>query len=128
MHAHFQNYISGVWCDASDRKTFENRNPANWNEILGTFPLSTKEDVDRAAHAALEAFRAWRVMPAPERGDIMRRAGEIMLRRKNEIAEIMTREMGKPLTETKGDVQEGIDTAFYSASEGRRLFGINTPS
>jgi alpha-ketoglutaric semialdehyde dehydrogenase len=128
MHTHFQNYIAGVWCDSSDHKTFENRNPANWNEILGTFPLSTREDVDRAANAALEAFKVWRLMPAPERGDIMRRAGEIMLRRKSELAEIMTREMGKPLTETKGDVQEGIDTAFYSASEGRRMFGINTPS
>lgn len=124
----FQNHINGIWCDSSDGSTFENRNPANWNEILGTFPLSTRKDVDGAANAAYEAFRTWRLVPAPERGDIMRRAGEIMLRRKNEIAEIMTREMGKPLTETKGDVQEGIDTAFYCASEGRRLFGINTPS
>ena len=128
MARQFQNYLGGVWCDSSNGKTFENRNPANWDEVLGTFPLSTKEDVDRAANAALAAYREWRLVPAPERGDIMRRAGDIMLSRKNEIAEIMTREMGKPLTETRGDVQEGIDTAFYCATEGRRLFGINTPS
>ncbi len=128
MPTHFQNFIDGHWCDSSDGRTFENRNPANWNEILGTFPLSIKQDVDRATQAALEAFRQWRFVPAPERGNILRKAGDIMVRRKNEIAAIMTREMGKPLTETKGDVQEGIDTAFYSATEGRRLFGINTPS
>ena len=108
----FRNYIAKDWCDSSDRKTFENRNPANWNEMLGTFPLSTREDVNHAAKAALEAFRVWRLVPAPERGDIMRRAGEIMLRRKNELAEIMTREMGKPLTETKGDVQKGSTPRF----------------
>ena len=128
MPTKFQNFIAGQWCDSSDGRMFENRNPADWNEVLGTFPLSTKEDVDRAANAALAAFKEWRLVPAPERGDIMRRAGEIMVRRKEEIAAIMTREMGKPLTETKGDAQEGIDTAFYCATEGRRLFGINTPS
>ncbi len=128
MPQQFQNLIHGLWCDSSSGQTFENRNPANWKELLGTFPLSTKEDVDRAAAAALTAYRSWRLVPAPERGDILRRTGEIMVRRKDELAEIMTREMGKPLTETRGDVQEGIDTAFYCATEGRRLFGINTPS
>src|SRR5450755_4516044 len=128
MPTKFQNFIDGAWCDSSDGQTFENRNPANWSEILGTFPLSTIEDVDRAANAALIAFKEWRLVPAPERGDILRRVGDIMLQRKNEIAEIMTREMGKPLTETKGDVQEGIDTAYYCGSESRRMFGLNTPS
>jgi acyl-CoA reductase-like NAD-dependent aldehyde dehydrogenase len=128
MAQKFQNFIAGQWCDSSNSKTFENRNPAVWSEVLGTFPLSTKEDVDRAAQAALAAFREWRLVPAPERGDILRRVGDLMVKRKDEIASIMTREMGKPLTETRGDVQEGIDTAYYSATEGRRLFGINTPS
>ena len=124
----FQNLINGQWLDSADGRTFENRNPADWNEVIGTFPLSTREDVDRAAQAALMAFKEWRLVPAPERGDIMRKAGDLMVRRKEEIARAMTREMGKPLTETKGDVQEGIDTAYYCATEGRRLFGINTPS
>ena len=67
-------------------------------------------------------------MPAPARGDVLRRVGDILTRRKEEIADAMTREMGKPLTETRGDVQEGIDTAYYAASEGRRLFGHTAPS
>ncbi|MEP7233865.1 MAG: aldehyde dehydrogenase family protein [Ignavibacteriota bacterium] len=128
MAQKFQNYIDGIWCDSSDGKSFENRNPANWDDLIGSFPLSTASDVDRAANAASNASKLWKLIPAPHRGDICRKAGEIMLRRKDEIAAIMTREMGKPLTETKGDVQEGIDTAFYCATEGRRLFGINTPS
>jgi alpha-ketoglutaric semialdehyde dehydrogenase len=128
MSATYQNYIDGLWCDASNGATFENRNPANWLDVIGTFPLSTAEDAERAAEAAHAAYESWRLMPAPHRGDICRRAGDIMLRRKDEIARIMTHEMGKTLTETRGDVQEGIDTAFYCATEGRRLFGINTPS
>jgi|SRR5581483_7476928 len=128
MATSFQNFIGGTWCNSSDGKTFENRNPADWNEILGIFPLSTSSDVERAAQAADDAFRSWRLVPAPERGNILLRAAELLVRRKDEIAAIMTREMGKPLTETRGDVQEGIDTAFYSASETRRMFGINTPS
>lgn len=128
MSREFKNYINGEWLASSSGKTFENRNPANWNEILGTFPLSNESDVDKAAQAALIAFREWRLMPAPQRGDIIRKAGDIMATRKDEIARVMTKEMGKTLTETKGDVQEGIDTAYYCATEGRRLFGINTPS
>src|ERR1700676_5380374 len=95
MAQKFQNYIDGSWGDSSDGKVFENRNPANWDDIIGSFPLSTKADVDRAANCAAEAFKSWRLVPAPSRGDICRRAGEIMLHRKDEIAAIMTREMGK---------------------------------
>jgi aldehyde dehydrogenase (NAD+) len=124
----FNNYVDGKWTPSSNGQQFENRNPANWDEIVGVFPLSTVEDVDRAAKAAAHAFEDWRLTPAPHRGEIIRKAGDIMLRRKDEFAELMTREMGKTVTETRGDVQEGIDTAFYSASEGRRLFGHNTPS
>lgn len=128
MATEYKNYIAGKWQASSDGKTFENRNPANWNDIIGTFPLSTKTDVDIAVSAAEKALASWRLVPAPARGEIIRKAGEIMLRRKEEIAALMTREMGKPLAETRGDVQEGIDTAFYCATEGRRLFGLNTPS
>lgn len=124
----FQNLIAGKWCDSANGKTFENRNPANWDEILGTFPLSTKADVDRAAKAAEEAYKEWRLVPAPERGNMIRKAGDLLSQRKEELARIMTREMGKPLVETRGDVQEAIDTAYYCGTEGRRLFGINAPS
>jgi alpha-ketoglutaric semialdehyde dehydrogenase len=125
----FKNFINGVWKPSSNGKYSENRNPAKWNEdLIGMFPLSTEEDVNEAVKAAREAFKKWRLIPAPKRGDVLKEVGDIMLARKDEIAFEMTREMGKVFTETKGDTQEGIDTAYYAASEGRRLFGINAPS
>lgn len=128
MAKKFQNVINGKWVDAKSGRTFENRNPANWDEVIGTFPKSGKEDVDEAVKAARAAFEKWRLVPAPKRGDIMRRVGDLMVERKEELARQMTREMGKVLAETRGDVQEGIDTAYYASSEGRRLFGHTVPS
>jgi aldehyde dehydrogenase (NAD+) len=96
--------------------------------VLGTFPKSGKEDVDVAVKAAAGAFDAWRLMPAPKRGEILKRVGDLMVERKEELARAMTMEMGKVLAETMGDVQEGIDTAYYAASETRRLFGHTVPS
>jgi len=124
----FKNYIGGKWQDASRGESFENRNPANWDDVIGKFPLSDASDVDRAVQSAKRGFEIWRRTPAPARGDVLRRVGDVMTRRKDEIADAMTREMGKPLQETRGDVQEGIDTAYYAASEGRRLFGHTVPS
>jgi acyl-CoA reductase-like NAD-dependent aldehyde dehydrogenase len=124
----FKNFIAGEWRDASDKGTFENRNPADSSDVIGTFPLSTKADVDKAVESATKGFERWRKTPAPARGDVLRAVGDIMSQRKEEIADLMTREMGKPLQETRGDVQEGIDTAYYAASEGRRLFGHTVPS
>ncbi|MGC8898636.1 MAG: aldehyde dehydrogenase family protein [Bacteroidota bacterium] len=128
MGEKFQNYIGGKWVDAKSGKTFEDRNPADWDEVVGVFPKSSKEDVDEAVKAAREAFKSWRLVPAPRRGDIVRKAADLLVARKEEIARLMTREMGKILTETRGDVQEGIDTGYYAATEGRRLFGMNAPS
>lgn len=128
MAKKFQNYIDGKWVDSKTKRTFENRNPANWDEVVGTFPLSGKEDVDQAVKAARKAFETWRLVPAPKRGDILKKVGDLMTHHKEEIARQMTREMGKVLLETRGDVQEGIDTAYYAASEGRRLFGHTVPS
>lgn len=125
----FKNFINGVWKPSSNGKYSENRNPANWNDdLIGLFPLSTEDDVNEAVKAAREAFKKWRLIPAPKRGDVLKEVGDIMLARKDEIAFEMTREMGKVFAETKGDTQEGIDTAYYAASEGRRLFGMNAPS
>ena len=124
----FQNYIAGKWTNAASGKTFENRNPANWSEVLGTFPDSIKDEVVKAVDAAAAAFDAWRLTPAPKRGDVLKRVGDLMTQYKEDIAREMTREMGKVLAETRGDVQEGIDTAYYAASEGRRLFGHTVPS
>lgn len=122
------NYINGSWVASQSGATFDNINPADNRDIIGSFPLSDAADVALAAEAAAKAFPAWSRMPAPKRGDILRRAGDIFARRMDELSRIMTREMGKTLTETRGDIQEAIDTAYYAATEGRRLFGINTPS
>jgi len=125
----FKNLINGEWKDSSGGTTFENRNPAKWNDdIIGIFPSSNEDDVKEAVAAAKTAFEKWRLVPAPKRGDILKVVGDMMLDRKDELAFEMTREMGKVFAETKGDVQEGIDTAYYAASEGRRLFGYNAPS
>ena len=118
----FHNYIAGEWIRSSSGASFENRNPANRNEILGVFPKSTAKDVDEAVAAAREAFASWRLMPAPRRGEILFRVGELLLKHKEEFAQQMTREMGKVLNETRGDVQEAIDMSFYTAGEGRRLY------
>lgn len=124
----FRNLIGGEETDAESGRTFENRNPADWNDVVGVFPKSDKRDVDAAVDAAKQAYKAWSLTPAPKRGDIVKRAGDILIARKEELAREMTREMGKVLLETRGDVQEGIDTAYYSASEGRRMFGVTAPS
>lgn len=128
MAKKYQNFIGGKWMDAKTGETFENRNPANWEEVIGLFPSSSKEDVDAAVKSAREAFDSWRLTPAPKRGDIIRKAGDLLVARKDDLARNMTREMGKVLDETRGDVQEGIDTAYYAAAEGRRLFGHTVPS
>ncbi len=128
MPQKFQNFINGKWVDAKSGKTSANRNPAHWDDIVGLFPKSGKEDVDEAVKAARATYEKWRLMPAPARGDILRKIGDLLVKNKEEIAREMTREMGKVLDETRGDVQEGIDTAYYAATEGRRLFGHTVPS
>jgi len=124
----FKNFVGGKWLTARSDRTFENRNPANHDDLIGVFPASTAEDVDAAVQAAKSAFSAWRLVPAPKRGELLYRVGELLRKYKEDIARGMTREMGKILKETRGDVQEGIDTAFYVAGEGRRLFGETTPA
>src|SRR5437660_4404135 len=124
----FNTCIGGKWVALESGEYFDNRNPADRGDVIGKFPLSDRRDVERAVESAKRGFASWRRTPAPARGDVLRTVGDIMTRRKEEIADAMTREMGKPLTETRGDVQEGIDTAYYASSEGRRLFGKTVPS
>ena len=123
-----QNYIDGTWSDAASGDTITVTNPAAPSDTIGRVPDSTTEDVNQAVTAARDAFDDWSQTPAPERGKILREAGDLLSERKAEIARSMTREMGKPFFETKGDVQEAIDTAYYTASETRRLFGRTVPS
>jgi acyl-CoA reductase-like NAD-dependent aldehyde dehydrogenase len=127
MSHHFNNYIAGRWVPAKSGKSVENRNPANTDDVVGVFPASGAEDLNEAVAAAREAYERWRKVPAPVRALKVQRAGELLRERKEEISRRMTREMGKVIAETRGDTQEGIDTAFYMAGEGRRLFGITTP-
>jgi acyl-CoA reductase-like NAD-dependent aldehyde dehydrogenase len=123
----FQNYIGGEWVDAASGETFESRNPAN-GETIGTFPRSSGEDVARAVAAAKAADEDWRLVPAPRRGEILFRFAQLLTEQKEDLSQLMAREMGKVLPEARGDVQEAIDMAYYMGGEGRRLFGQTTPS
>jgi aldehyde dehydrogenase (NAD+) len=124
---HLKNYIDGRWVDAASGDTFQNTDPAN-GDLIATATKSTTADVDKAVEAAKRAYDGWRLFPAPKRGEILYRAAEIMLRRKDDLAREMTLEMGKVLAESKGDVQEGIDMTYYIAGEGRRQFGDVVPA
>jgi aldehyde dehydrogenase (NAD+) len=124
----FKNFINGEWVESRSGKAYENRNPANTDELIGMFVSSTVEDVNAAVDAAKEAYKTWRLVPAPKRAEILFRAAELLLQRKEEFSKDMTREMGKVLAESRGDVQEAIDMTYYMAGEGRRLFGQTTPS
>ncbi len=127
MSEKFANYVGGRWVPARSGKTFFNHNPAS-GEVLGEYPASGPDDVNDAVAAARAAYATWRLTPAPRRAEIVFRAGEIIRARKEELARAMTREMGKILIETRGDVQEGIDMAYLAAGEGRRMYGVTTPS
>ena len=124
----YKNYINGEWMESRSGRVFENRSPANENELLGLFQVSDQRDVEAAVAAAAAAFRHWRLVPAPRRGEILFRAAQRLVECKEDFARDMTREMGKVLEETRGDVQEAIDMSFYMAGEGRRQFGQTTPA
>jgi len=123
----FRNYIGGDWVDAESGETFESRNPAT-GETIGAFPKSSAADVERAVSAAKSAFEEWRLVPAPRRGEILFRFAQLLRQEKDELTDLMSREMGKVKAEAGGDVQEAIDMSFYMGGEGRRLFGQTTPS
>jgi alpha-ketoglutaric semialdehyde dehydrogenase len=123
----FKNFIDGEWVDAASGETFESVSPAN-GDTIGVFPRSGAEDVDRAVEAAKNAYGEWRLVPAPKRGDVLYRFANLLVEHKDDLAELMSREMGKVLPEAGGDVQEAIDMSQYMAGEGRRLFGQTTPS
>ena len=124
----YKNFIAGDWVASSSGQTFENRNPANTDDLIGLFQQSNEADVNAAIAAAARAYEHWRLVPAPLRAEILFRAAQIIAARKDDFARDMTREMGKVLNETRGDVQEAIDMTFYMAGEGRRMFGQTVPS
>jgi acyl-CoA reductase-like NAD-dependent aldehyde dehydrogenase len=123
-----KNFIDGNWENAVTGQTFESINPANTSEVVGVVSKAGKADVNAAVGAAKNAFKGWRLTPAPKRGEIIFRAAGILVKQKKELGELMTREMGKVLPEALGDVQEAIDMAYFMAGEGRRLSGETIPS
>ena len=123
-----KNYIDGRWVGSKSGQTFRSINPADIDDVVGVVSRSGREDVDQAVRAARGAYDAWRLTPAPRRGEILFRAAEILLRNKESLGKIETREMGKILSEGLGDVQEAIDMGYYMAGEGRRLSGETVPS
>ena len=124
----YKNFINGEWVAPRGGGAIENRNPANTGELIGMFPASTADDTAIAIDAAKAAYEKWRLVPAPKRAGILYRAAEILIQRKEDYSRDMTREMGKVLAETRGDVQEAIDMTYLMAGEGRRQFGQTTPS
>jgi alpha-ketoglutaric semialdehyde dehydrogenase len=126
--ATYHNLIDGFWAPSVSGQLFENRNPADRRELIGLFQKSDKRDVVEAIDAARRAYEHWRLVPAPKRAEILFRAARLLEERKEALAGDMSREMGKALAETRGDVQEAIDMTFFMAGEGRRLYGQTVPS
>jgi aldehyde dehydrogenase (NAD+) len=124
----WDNFIDGRWVPSRGGRTFENRNPADRHDLIGLFQDSTIEDADAAVDAAVRAYESWRLVPAPRRAELLFRAAQILAERKELFARDMTREMGKVLEETRGDVQEAIDMTYFMAAEGRRQYGQTVPS
>src|SRR3989338_11474807 len=124
----FKNFINGEFVNSVSGRFFENRNPSNVSRVLGLFPLSVKEDVDRAVAASKKAFKAWSCVSAPERGEVLFKIGQIMASRKKELAKVISHENGKTVKSALGDVQSGIDMAFYIAGDGRRWYGKTSHS
>jgi aldehyde dehydrogenase (NAD+) len=123
----YRNYIDGRWVESESGQTFDRRNPAT-GELVATYTKSTAKDVDAAVAAASKAFKSWRLYPAPKRGELLFKAAQLLMERKEQLAREMTEEMGKVINEARGDVQEAIDMTFYMAGEGRRMYGQTTPS
>lgn len=128
MAEKFLNYVAGEWVAPATGEYIENRNPARTSDLIGLFPDTGASELDAAVASAQRGFERWSRTPAPERGLVLKTAGDLLTRHKEDLARTATREMGKVLDETRGDVQEAIDTAYYAAVEGRRLFGRTAPS
>ncbi len=127
MIERLKNYINGEWVGQNEGMEADVVNPATGIRFA-TVPLSQSDVIDQAATVAKKAQKEWALVPAPQRAEILYRVGQIMRERKEELAVRLTVENGKVIEEARGEVQEGIDMAFYMAGEGRRLFGQTTPS
>src|SRR5271169_5055892 len=122
----FQNYIGGKWVKGRGEKTFDAVNPAT-EERFAQIQAAEIADVDPAVEAATHAFQSWRLTPAPLRGELLFKVGDILKQKKEELARLLTEDMGKVIVEARGDIQEAIDMAYYMGGEGRRLLGYTAP-
>ena len=120
----FQNYINGKWIKG--QSTFQTTNPAN-EELVADIAQAGVADVNAAVSAAMDAFKSWRLTPAPLRGEMLFKVGDILKQKKEELSQLLTRDMGKVIAEARGDVQEAIDMAYFMGGEGRRLLGYTAP-
>ena len=118
----------GEWMTGHSGELFEDRNPADRDDLIATFAAGDAVDIDEAVQAAKAAYPGWMETPAPRRAEYVYRVGLLLEQRKEELAALMSREMGKTLRESRADIQEGIDFAVYMAGEGRRMFGVTTRS
>lgn len=123
----YKNYINGKWVSCKSKKTFESINPSN-ERVLGKFQASDKREVQLAVKSAHKALKQWKLVPAPKRAEMLFEASRLLKKRKQEFGRLVTREMGKVLPEGLGDVQEAIDMLELMGGEGRRLYGVTTPS
>ncbi|MCF6285698.1 MAG: aldehyde dehydrogenase family protein, partial [Candidatus Hydrogenedentes bacterium] len=124
----YKNFIDGAWVSSNSGETFEQRNPAKLNRITGRFQRSTIADTENAIACAQAAYPGWKATPPVERAAILRRALEAMVRRKDEIAAVITEENGKTLPEAAGEVQAAILEMDFQIGEGLRLYGQTVPS
>ncbi|MDT5295580.1 MAG: alpha-ketoglutaric semialdehyde dehydrogenase [Acidobacteriota bacterium] len=124
----YRNFIGGAWVESSSAKSVENINPANTEDKLGVVRLATREEARRAVESAAEAFRAWRATPAPARGRIVARAARLLEENKESLAALLTREQGKTISESRGELQRAINVVEFCAGESRRMNGETIPS
>src|SRR5215204_4141223 len=124
----YRNFIGGKWIESSSTRTAQNINPANIDDILGTIRQATREEARAAVEAAAGAFRGWRATPAPARGKIVAQAARLLEENKEELAQLLTREEGKTIAESRGELQRSINVAEFCAGESRRMNGETIPS
>jgi aldehyde dehydrogenase (NAD+) len=124
----YRNFINGKWVESSSTRIASNINPANTDDVLGTVRQATREEARAAVESAANAFRGWRATPAPTRGRIVAKAARLLEDNKEELAQILTREEGKTIAESRGELQRSINVAEFCAGEARRLNGETIPS
>lgn len=124
----YRSFIDGKWIDSASGKTIPNINPADTSDVIGEAQLCTREEARSAVEAAYNAFKGWKRTPAPARGRILTVMSRLMEQHKEEIAQILTREEGKTISEARGEVQRATNVVEFCAGETRRLTGETIPS